>query len=116
MDIKFCDQCDASIPSADLDNGAASHDGGRLLCFACAGRERRRRFGAVVLPPLLLLLAAAIGAAAAVLVLSPRIDGLEKAVRDAGQAAPATDPRVTEALERLVDADREDPAGETQTK
>lgn len=77
MDIRFCDECDASVPGADLEGGAAARMDGRLVCARCLPRVRRARALRIALIPLSLLAAAAAGAVIAVLLLSPRLERAE---------------------------------------
>ena len=104
MDIRFCDQCDASIPESDVDRGVASRMEGRLLCSLCLPRAKRQRTLTFLLQPLALLAAVALGAAAAVWLVTPRIDALNARVSSLTRSIedrPAVDPSVVKTLDRL---------------
>jgi HEAT repeat protein len=106
MDIRFCDQCDASIPESDVDQGAATRLDGRLLCSICLPRAKRQRIIGILVQPLALLAAAALGAAGAVLLLSPKIDTLSTellAQKNSSADRPAVSPAVVQSLENLGD-------------
>jgi hypothetical protein len=105
MDIRFCDQCDASIPELDVDRGVSARLDGRILCSLCLPRARRHRLLSLALQPLLLLAAVALGAAAAVWLVTPKIDDLNHQVstlQEAANARQAVDPSVLTALEGLT--------------
>jgi HEAT repeats len=109
MEIRFCDQCDASIPEADIDRGVSALFEGKLLCSLCLPRSRHRRLVSLSLYPLSLLAAVAMGAGLSVWLLTPRIDALSsqlKAVKLAEVRRPSVDPSVVKALQDLgcVDA------------
>lgn len=104
MDIRFCDQCDASIPEDDVDRGVATRLEGRLLCSRCLPRAKRQRVLSFLIQPLALLAAAGLGAAGAVWLLSPQIVELNtrvSALAARTQDRPAVDPSVVDALDRL---------------
>ncbi len=109
MDIRFCDECDASIPELDIDRGVAIRLNGRLLCSLCAPRAKRQRILAMAIWPLTLLAAVALGAATAVWLLTPTIDDLNlrvTALTTATEVHPAVDASVLEALQGLGEMDR----------
>jgi HEAT repeat protein len=111
VEIIFCDRCDASVPPADIERGAARQRGGLTVCAQCLALERRKRLAFSVLAPIALIAAGALGAVAAVFVTKPRIDALETrlaALAEADEAEPAGRDRALLAEMRgLREVDRE---------
>jgi hypothetical protein len=109
MDIQFCDRCDSSIPTGDLDEGRAARKDGRLICRKCRGRGRIELVVRITLVSASLLLVAVLGAAGAVLVLGPRIDSLESelaSVRTELRSAAAGDPGRDDEMKAMREVDR----------
>jgi hypothetical protein len=119
VDIRFCDQCDSSIPEADLERGAARMTGRSLLCASCRGVRLRAMLSRSVLLPLALLAVAALGAFTSVRVLRPQIEDLRSEVselRIAVARVPPPDTGLADELRGLRSLMRENVAAQVGTQ